>query len=214
MKNKDILFRVLVFGLVLLIFLIHKNSIELENTNLLLVLIVLVFVIGFGILAWQGLKLWKKTDEEILAEYTPAATMLNNGTGTKVLGGGAIVMVMFLSNAWGTHAFVTACVFCGVAFLIMAAPAVYSWYVSRLPKEERPQITGEQICALLIGLVFGGFMSFLMGMCIYHGVWWFLIVPYICFSLFFTRGPVAAIRTFVKSRKKEQDPWEKPDIQR
>ena len=218
------LVRLLAVAAVLVFFFIRQNSENEDMKTPILVLIAAIFLFGFGTLIWQGIKEWKKTDEEILMGYALMATTMGTGNirssqGFQFLGAGFAATAYFLYNAWGTHAFTGACIFCGIALSIVAIPTLYTWYREKTAANSTPPedhwITGEQITALLIGLVSCGFICFLIGVGFYHGVWWFILPPGLIFLFNFSRPLVAAIRTMIRPRQsKEQDPWDRPDIER
>lgn len=212
------LLRFLAFLAALIFLFISRNSDNEDMKTPILILIAGVFIVAFGAMIWHGVKEWKKTDEEILADYGRIADISIPDLGFLGVYGGMFATIVFLFNAWGTDAFLPACGFCCILWLLIGSPILYSRYIKKKAASStyptKPRITGAQISALLIGLVTCGFFCFLIGIGVYHGVWWFILPPGLIFLFNFSRPLVAAIRTMIRPPKSEDDPWDRPDIER
>lgn len=193
--------------------------------NLVLIPVVLAFALGFGVLLGAAWKQWKKTDEEILAEFSELAGFFG-GSGTigmpdrkkQFLGAlGVAVFAVVRTEASGPSL-----VFLGLALLLFGIPLLAARKGTRENKERL--VKPETIAALIVGLLPTGFMCFFIGIGVYHGVWWFVLPPGLCFLSFFSRPLVAAVRTLLNvpklrrdrgeghvRRGKETDPWDRPD---
>lgn len=220
MDKQNILPRILIIIMALILFLAKSSDENPALEPLMLILVVCIFLIAFGFLLYKGIQEWKKSDDEVLSGFTPIASALDfQITPEKKLfaaAGSVLITGYFLYKAWGTHAFVPACIFCGIVLTILAIPALCTLYQKKtsidIPRPHKPAVTGEQIAALLLGTVSCGFFCFFCGIGIYHGVWWFVLPPGIIFLVNFTRAPVAAIRSMIRNRQsQEKEPWDQPD---
>lgn len=220
-----------IFVLGALILLIKAFSDELSQHNLIFPAVVLLFVFGFGILLWQGIRQWKKSDEEILAEYQivhsalPKSSSDPRGSFLRTLLSVAIFIGIVLTNTWDDRPAVTF-VFCAVALLLTTAPHLAAWLKRRNSSDETPPrkriVTSWEIVPFLVGLIPSLFFCFLIGAASYHGAWWFMLPPGLIFLVYFSRPLVAAVRTVVRNyrdsgeqhlrKDKEIEPWDRPDI--
>jgi len=215
--NKGKLPKWLAIPILLIVLILNRFGNQMEQ-NILFLFVALVFVIVFGILGWHSLKEWKKPDEEILAGFAPLAGFFR-GSGEfsiadriKQFGGFLVIAALFLFNSKEFPGSTGRYVLIGVSALLLGIPLILSLR-KKEPKQAPKRITGEQIAALIVGLLPTAFMCFFIGIGVYHGAWWFVLPPGLLFLAFFTRPLVAAIRTIVKNQK-ETDPWDRPDIQR
>ena len=200
---------------------ISNNADDLSMRNLILIVLAAIVLLAFGAMLWLSINEWKKTDEEILSGFSPLVHMLGIGNtrptqGIVALGGVYLLTAVFLYNAWGNQSFVAACIFCGIALSVITIPTLYTWYAKKRTTDNispsGPKIAGEQIAALLLGVVTCGFIVFLCGIGIFYGVLWFILPPGLILFSLFSRPLVAAIRTMLRRRKSQaQDPWDRPD---
>ena len=211
--------------LAVLIFSVAKFSDQLQASNLLIPLIILIFVIGFGFFAFQVIKLWKNTDREIVSDYLllAASLFVSDAKETKVLvqrflAVVAFVIFVFIKMRNGSP---VPYIFCGIALLISGLPllrALLGW--NRDTSEEQAYREGA-LMATLIGLITSGFICAFMAIGIWHGVWWFVCPPGLIFLGFFSRPLVAGLRILFRKEKdpgekhinkrKDSDPWDRPD---
>lgn len=227
------LLRVLAFVAVLIFLFIRRNS---DNENMktpILILIAAVFIGAFSAMFWHGVKEWKKTDEEVLAGFSPIVHMigLNNIRAKEVfwyLAGILAVIAYALFNAWGNPAFTGLCFFFCILVFANCIPLFFERRKEQAARSNAAPresfITGEQLAAIIIGLISSGFMCFFIGIGTYHGVWWFVLPPGSIFLFIFSRPLVAGVRSILCDRKDkgerhvrkghEIDPWDRPDIER
>ena len=192
---------------------------------LILIPVVLLFAGAFGVLLWQGIKQWKKTDKEILSDYLILAASLftSEKTETKALVQRFLATVAFVVFVLikMPHGSPVPYIFCGIALLISGLPLLgallgWNWDTS----DEQAYREGALI-AILVGLVACGFFCFFMGIGIWHGVWWFTCPPGLIFLFNFARPLVAGLRILFHkekdpgeehiNRRQDKDPWDRPD---
>lgn len=208
--------------LILSTVMLSKNT---ANQNLVLIPVVLAFALGFGILIAAAVKEWKKSDEEVLAGFSELAGFFS-GSGKismpdrkkQFLGAlGVAVFAVVRTEASGPSL-----VFLALALALFGIPFLLT-QKGRQEKKER-LVKPEAIIALILGLLTCGFFCFFVGIGVYHGAWWFVLPPGLCFLSFFSRPLVAAVRTLLNvprlrrdkgeghvRRGKEMDPWDRPD---
>lgn len=215
-----------VYLLAAIVFVIVAFGDWLAENNLILPAAIAIVVIALGILLVQGLKEWKKSDEEVLSAYDIFKSFQpKEGTGTKktvlraLLGSG--VLLFFLLTEHPSMP-TPAIIFVGILALLVSLVPILSIIRAKFRKSSRTyRITGKEVTAFLAGLIPTLFFCFFIGVGTYHGVWWFVTPPGLVFLVLFTRPLVAAVRTVyrrfrpddeVHLRKgKEVDPWERPD---
>ena len=227
------LLRVFAFIAVLIFLFIRQNAGNEDMKIPILILIAGIFIGGFIALIWHGVKEWKKTDEEILSGFNPIVHMIGMNNirvkeGVLYLVGVLAVIAYALFNAWGNPTFTGLCIFFCILIFINCIPMFYDRRREQAARSntasKETHITGEQLIAILLGLVTCGFMCFFIGTGIYHGVWWFVLPPGSIFLFIFSRPLVAGVRTILLHRKdsgerhvrkgREVDPWDRPDIER
>ena len=226
------LLRVFAFIAVLIFLFIRQNAGNEDMKTPILILIAGIFIGGFIALIWHGVKEWKKTDEEIVANYVPM-TAFFRGTDARTpqqkvtnFFGAVAVVAFFLYNTREHPGALSRYIICGIILLIFGLPFLRPWLESiRGTEDSKPvRIQPEVIASIIIGLIPCGFMCFFIGTGIYHGVWWFVLPPGSIFLFIFSRPLVAGVRTILLHRKdngerhvrkgREIDPWDRPDIER
>ena len=215
-----------VYLLAAIVFVIVAFGDWLAENNLILPAAIAIVVIALGILLVQGLKEWKKSDEEILSAYDIWKSFQpKEGTGAKktvlraLLGSG--VLLFFLLKDHSIMPLPAKIVF-GILAVVVALSPILSIKRKDSQKSSRTyRITGKEVTAFLAGLIPTLFFCFFIGLGTYHGVWWFVTPPGLVFLVLFTRPLVAAVRTVYRRfrpddeahirKGKELDPWERPD---
>lgn len=207
--------------LILSAVMLSKNA---ANQNLVLIPVVLAFALGFGILIAAAVKEWKKSDEEVLAGFSELAAYFTGGKEVslrehrKRFLAALSVAGFALVRTRDRHSLI----FLGIAVLLFGVPLLMAMRGNREKKERL--VKPEAIIALILGLLTCGFFCFFVGIGVYHGAWWFVLPPGLCFLSFFSRPLVAAVRTLLNvprlrrdkgeghvRRGKEMDPWDRPD---
>ena len=195
-----------------------------EYKDLGLIPVALAFLLGFGLLLGASVKEWKKTDEEVLAGFSELAAYFTGGKEVslserkKRFLAALSVAGFALVRTRDGHSLI----FLGIAVLLFGIPLLTAMR-GKGEKKER-LVKPETIAALILGLLPTGFMCFFMGIGVYHGAWWFVLPPGLCFLSFFSRPLVAALRTLMKvpglrrdrgeghvRQGRERDPWDRPD---
>lgn len=215
-----------VYLLAAIVFMIVAFGDWLAENNLILPAAIAIVVIALGILLVQGLKEWKKSDEEILSAYDIWKSFQpKEGTGIKktvlraLLGSG--VLLFFLLTERSSMPKPAIIVVSILALLVSLIP-ILSIIRAKFRKSSRTyRITVKEVTAFLAGLIPTLFFCFFIGIGTYHGVWWFVTPPGLVFLVLFTRPLVAAVRTVYRRfrpddeahirKGKELDPWERPD---
>lgn len=194
-KRPTLLLRLGVFAAFFVIQFVSRNSDNENATPLILILVAAIFIAAFGILLWHGIKEWKKTDEEILASFSPMVNTMSLRNprpegGLRFLIGGVVLAIYALYRAWGNPAFSAAFIFIVIVLSIIGIPVLYARYHEKnalhSTPQERPRVTGEQLAALLVGFFSCGFILFFIGIGVYHGVWWFVVPPGLIFLVSFS----------------------------
>lgn len=211
------------FNLVVVIAILAISQAErLAEHNLFIPLVIGIFAAVFGVLLWQGIRQWKKSDEEILEGFSFKKTGYSKDPDpvkSLLVGAAFTVFVLFK-----TEFAVSGIVFCCIAMLISALPLISQILEKR--NGNRPalkrRISGQHVAAFLIGLIPSLFMCFFIGIGCYHGAWWFVLPPGLILLLSFSRPLVAAVRSVARNyrdageqhlrTKKETDPWDRPDV--
>lgn len=193
--------------------------------EVLLIPIALAFLLGFGLIIGIAVKEWKKPDEEILSGFSVLAQSSAGGKEISLAN-----RKKFFLGALGVAGFSlveirdkNALIFLALALLLFFALLLPD--LRRKPRKKERLVKPETIIALIMGLVTCGFFCFFIGIGIYHGAWWFVLPPGLCFLSVFSRPLVAAVRTLLRlpqlrrdrgeghvRRGKEIDPWDRPDI--
>ena len=231
-QKSSLMFRLLAVAGVLVFFFIRQNSDNEDMKTPILILIAGIFIGGFIALIWHGIKEWKKTDEEIIANYIPM-TAFFRGTDARTpqqkvtnFFGAVAVVAFFLYNTREHPGAIGRYIICGIILLIFCLPLLRSWFESiRGTEDSKPnRVQPEVIASIIIGLIPCGFMCFFIGIGIYHGVWWFVLPPGSIFLFIFSRPLVAGIRILLSGHRdtgethlrkgREVDPWDRPDIER
>lgn len=215
-----------IFLLAPIMFVIVTFKDWLSANNLLFPAVIALFATVFGILLIQGIKEWKKSDEEVLSAYDIFKSFQpKEGTGTKktmlraLLGSG--VLLFFLLTEHSSMP-TPAIIFVGILALLVSLIPILSIIRAKFRKTSRTyRITHVEVTAFLVGLIPTLFLCFFIGAGIYHGVWWFVAPPGLVFLVTSTRPLVAAVRTVYKRcrpddeahlrKGKEADPWDRPD---
>ena len=215
-----------IFLLAPIMFVIVAFKDWLSANNLLFPAVIALFATVFGILLIQGIKEWKKSDEEVLSAYDIFKSFQpKEGTGTKktvlraLLGSG--VLLFFLLTEHSSMP-TPAIIFVGILALLVSLIPILSIIRAKFRKTSRTyRITHVEVTAFLVGLIPTLFLCFFIGAGIYHGVWWFVTPPGLVFLVTSTRPLVAAVRTVYKRcrpddevhlrKGKEADPWDRPD---
>ncbi len=215
-----------VYLLAAIVFVIVAFGDWLAEKDLILPAVIVIVVVALGILLVQGLKEWKKSDEEVLSAYDIFKSYQSEeGTGTKktILRGllGSGVLIFFLLTERSSMPKPAIIVVSILALLVSLIP-ILSIIRAKFRKSSRTyRITGKEVTAFLAGLIPTLFFCFFIGVGTYHGVWWFVTPPGLVFLVLFTRPLVAAVRTVYRRfrpddeahirKGKELDPWERPD---
>lgn len=215
-----------VYLLAAIVFVIVAFGDWLAENNLILPAAIAIVVIALGILLVQGLKEWKKSDEEVLSAYDIFKSFQpKEGTGTKktvlraLLGSG--VLLFFLLTEHPSMP-TPAIIFVGILALLVSLVPILSIIRAKFRKTSRTyRISHVEVTAFLVGLIPSLFICFVLGISIYYGVWWFAALPCLVFLVCLTRPLVAAVRTVYKRcrpddevhlrKGKELDPWVRPD---
>lgn len=213
------------FVIAALILFLHVFGDRLENQNLILIPVVLLFVVAFGILLRQSIRLWKQRDEEIVSEYLPAAAFLCGSDGTDLKTHGqrfastALFCAFVLYRTRGRSKI--SYLFCGVALILLAIPLIRAWLGKTRKQPEGPDYRAASVVAIAVGLIPCAFFCAFMGIGTYHGVWWFVCPPGLIFLSLFSRPLVAGLRILFRKEKdpgekhvrkhKDIDPWDRPD---
>ena len=187
-----------------------------------------LFLFGFGMLIREAVKGWKKSDAQVLEDYVELGWFFSGSREVKLedrkkhfVGALGVWAVAFLDNLDGPG-LSTALVFLGVILLTTGVPLLIAWKgkSGKTGRKVRP----EAVAALLLGVLTCGFFCTFIGIGVYHGVWWFVLPPGLCFLGVFSRPLVAAVRTLMGipwfsrdegenhvRRGKDQDPWDRKD---
>ena len=192
----------------------------------LLIAVAAIFLMFFGILLFNGLKAWKKSDEEILAGFTFKDLMQQErAVESKRLIFGSIsglAVFLFIISGSGPMPRPVKIIF---SIAVVIVTAVNLFVLLRKKKHGTPTrkviVAPREIAAFFLGLIPCLFFCVFIGVGTYHGVWWFVLPPELIFMFTFSRPLVAAVRSVyrrfhaddeVHIRKgKETDPWDRPD---
>lgn len=213
-------------ALILSVFIFRE---QLQGSRLVLIPVGLAFLIGFGVMLSQGIKQWKKPDEEILADYLPAAAFLSgtDGVNPKTHAGNfartvvtVIVILVFTSGRSGRIP-TPFLLFLVVGLLLTGFPLLRAWLGKKRKQAEGPDYRAAAVIALLLGLITTGFICFWIGIGVFHGAWWFVCPPGLIFLSLFARPLVAGLRFLFRrekdpgenhiNRRQDADPWDRPD---
>lgn len=216
-----------VFLLVPIMFLIVAFHDWLSANNLLFPAVIALFAAVFGLLLMQGLKEWQKSDAAILSAYD--IWKVKEGVNTKkvvfraLLGSGVLILLLLKeSSIMPKPAKIVISILSLVVSLVPLLAAHYKKRANSRKSSRTLPITHVEVTVFLVGLIPSLFICFILGISIYHGVWWFAALPCLVFLVLLTRPLVAAVRTVYKRccyddevhlRKGEEiDPWDRPDI--
>ena len=194
---------------------------------LILIPVLLLFAGAFGALIWQGIKEWKKTDQEIISNYlilaaslfgsdkTPLKTHLQRFLSTVAF----VVFVVFHFRARDSSPIPY--IFCGIALLISGFPLLRALLGRNRDTSEEQAYREGALIAVIIGLITSGFFCFFIGIGSWHGAWWFVCPPGLIFLFNASRPLVAGLRILFRREKdpgekhvrkrKDIDPWDRPD---
>lgn len=204
---------------------IGKYGNQLQEKNLLIPLVIALFVGAFGVLLWQSIQQWKKSDKEVVSDYLPLSGLLFTSDTKKTktlvlcfLGTVAFVIFIMIKMRNGSP---EPYILCGIALLSTGLPllgALLGW--NRGISDEQTYREGA-LAAILVGFFTSGFFCFFVGIGIWHGAWWFVCPPGLIFLSYFTRPLVAGLRILFRrekdpgekhiSKRKDSDPWDRPD---
>lgn len=186
------------------------------------------FLMGFGVMIFQAVKEWKESDKQVLEKYGELARFFSGSKTISLedrkkhfLGAMSVWGIAFLGGN-NRPPLGTALVFLGLILLIFGIPLLITWKGS--PKTTENKVSPEAVAALLVGLVTSGFFCAFIGIGVYHGAWWFVLPPGLCFLSWSSRPLVAGLRTLLGGtqdsrdrgeahlrREQEMDPWDRPD---
>ena len=131
-QKSSLMFRLLAVAGVLVFFFIRQNSDNEDMKTPILILIAGIFIGGFIALIWHGIKEWKKTDEEIIANYIPM-TAFFRGTDARTpqqkvtnFFGAVAVVAFFLYNTREHPGAIGRYIICGIILLIFCLPLLRS----------------------------------------------------------------------------------------
>ena len=189
-----------------LILLLHQFGDRLHSRNLFLPLVAVLFILGFGVLGCQVLKLWKQPDEEVLgvmpAAHPPIAqpTLVQRG-GSFLVALYITVRILVLDKQfnWG------GLIFCSI-ILLGAGAYFFPALIQKLRgKEGQPLFPNAvlqpmQIFFMMFGFLGVCFAVFWCYLMITKAIWW-LSFPGIIIGAAFARPLVAGIRIMIRGRK-------------
>lgn len=206
----------------------------LEEHNLILPVVVLVFILGFGFLAYQISKDWKQPDEKILdmeeagQNNVPPSTTKKRATyeERRKLFFASLVFIAFILLRKKRITAGTL-ISCGIVLTAGCVYFVPAWIQKRRGKEGQPlfpnaKLQPEQIFYMLFslfGVCFCGFWIYMVLSNIPQ-FWWFSIPGFII-GAGISRPLVAGIRILLRRprdpgekhvrKAEETDPWDRPD---
>lgn len=229
--GESVVFAFLFLGMFILVNF-HEKLTEL---NLILPMIILEVVSFLGFFTWQIAKEWKKSDDAVLdlestdEEDTPFGRSTRKPTfeDRRNFFFAAIGMVLFLLFK-EKQVNTPSLIFCGV-ILVMACGHFLPALIQKLRgKEDEPfcpksRLQPDQILQMLLSLFALCFACFWIYLVLSNtGLWWFSIPGFIL-AFAFARPLVAGLRILFRRekdpgekhvrRKKDQDPWDRPDRQ-
>ncbi len=193
---------ILLAGLV--IFTIHIFGDDLAENGGLVPLILALVVGVFGVLAVHTLRLWLKSDEQVMdfgPQYEKPKTRMDRMQRQRAFATSVALAIFFLIQ---TKFDTIGVIFCSVALVLMGFPVAADEYQCRRGREGEPLFpnvgfSSTQLVAVVIHLFGVGFMCFWLYLAISHRIW-FMTPPGIIFLAFLLRVPVAALRIFLKNR--------------
>lgn len=203
------------FLLILSTFLMRDRF---QNSNMILIPVVLAMLLGLGVLLVAGIRQWRKPDEEVLEGFFPMADLfsgpvkgdLKTHAGNFLRTAVFMIAFMVITSYRNGKIPVPFLIFMGIILLALGLPMLRLWLVKDSKEDSGRPYKAAAFIALLLGIATTGFICFWIGIGIYHGVWWFTLPPGIPFFIFFSRNLAAGIRYLVKCRK-PKDPWDDLD---
>lgn len=211
-------------ALILLIAVFHDTLIR---YHLLLPAVILLLLLAFGLLLYLGIRMWKKSDSEILNEFDLVHITAPTGVPRSLPRFILSILVLIASFIVMRRSSTLTPVTLDIMFAIVLVLNAVTMLLPRLKKSrnspgKKPVIPGSAILAFFIGLAGSLFLCFFIGIGVYHGVWWFTLPPGLIFLVMSTRPLTAAIRTVIRScrnpddlplrQETEPEPWDKPDF--
>ena len=219
-----------------LIFCIRKYSDLLQERNMLIPLLIVLFVGGFGLAGYLVAKMWKTSDEEFLDLEKSGEENTASGTTKKqrtyddhkrnFFGSLAfIAVVLFQQDRLESHILI----FCGVVLLVGIIAFLPAWIQKRRGKEGQPlfpkvKIKLEQVFITIVGLIgvcFAAFFCYTVITGLPLKIAIPCLFPPMILGGVFARPLVAGLRILFRrekdpgekhiSKRKDSDPWDRPD---
>lgn len=232
-RGEKVFFFLIAAGILTVVFLGEK----LAEGKLILPVVVSVFILGFGFMAYQIGKDWKKPDEEILDMEDAEQTNAPSGTAKKQATYEARRKFFFSSIA--LTAFILfgekqinpgSLIFCGIVLTAGGVFFLPTWVQKRRGKEGQPlfpkmKLRPEQLFYMLFSLVGVCFIGFWIYLVLNNvpQLWWFSIPGFII-GAGVSRPLIAGLRILFRKEKdpgekhinkrKMEDPWDRPDRKR
>jgi Ca2+/Na+ antiporter len=229
-RGETVVFVFLFLGM----FCLVKFHEKLQEWNLILPVIIVVFVAFLGFFAWQIAKDWKKPDEEILDTTDSQQSNILSGTTKKqptyedrqkffFSSLAFIAFILFREKKLNPGSLI----FCGIVLLAGCAWFLPAWIQKRRGKEGQPlfpkaKLQPEQIFYMLFSLAGTCFIIFWIYIVLRKipQFWWFSIPGFII-GAGVSRPLVAGLRILLRKEKdpgekhinkrKDADPWDRPD---
>jgi len=229
-RGETVVFVFLFLGM----FCLVKFHEKLQEWNLILPVIIVVIVAFLGFFAWQIGKSWKQPDEEILdttdsklnSSLSDIPQKQTTYKDRKKFFFGSIAMVAFILFR-ERQINPGSLIFCGIVLLAGCAWFLPAWIQKRRGKEGQPlfpksRLQPEQIFYMLFSLVGTCFSIFWIYLILSNvpQMWWFSIPGFII-GAGVSRPLVAELRILFRKEKdpgekhinkrKDPDPWDRPD---
>ena len=225
---------VVVTVLALLIFLTVKFSNQLQDKNMILPVVVLVFVLAFGFFGFQVIKLWKQSDEEILdippgdASGVPPTSVPSFLDRLRFFLCAIAFVLFVLFKDLGKNITTASIVFSCIVLVIACIYFLPALIQKLRGKENEPLFRAKLRPENYIGMLFGLFgVCFSVFFCyiVITKAPWFIALPFLIPPLIiggaFARPLVAGLRILFRkerdpgekhiNKRKTKDPWDRPD---
>lgn len=217
-----------------LIFTIVKFSDQLVEVNLLIPLVVVLFVGGFGFFGFQALKLWKQSDEEILDIYpgdqaVPKGAVPSFRDRLRFFVCSIAFILFVLFKELGKYITPASLVFSGIVFTAACVNFLPALIQKLRGKEDEPifantRLRPEHFIIMMICLAGVCFCVFFCYIVITKTPWWLAIpclFPPLVIGSAAARPLVAVLRILFRKendagekhvrKHKDIDPWDRPD---
>ena len=229
-RGEAVVFAFLFLGM----FCLVKFNDKLQELNLLLPVIIIVFVAFFGFFAWQIAKDWKKPDEEIMGaeqDWKNGQFLSNQKKPVSyaerkqffLSSIGFVLLVLFQQDRIDAGILI----FCSIPLLGGCAWFLPAWIQKRRGKEDQPlfpkaKLQPEQMFYMLFSLAGTCFIIFWIYIVLSNvpQMWWFSIPGFII-GAGVSRPLVAGLRILFRKEKdpgekhinkrRDADPWDRPD---